>query len=93
AQLFSKMRFVSAQFDAYPETCMAFYIGNGTRIATTAIGEMIPANYPDLLDSGCGAGRTTGAAWDFTALTLTIGGCAVDTDNTSWGNLKALYNE
>ncbi|MFO7610446.1 MAG: hypothetical protein R6X35_14870 [Candidatus Krumholzibacteriia bacterium] len=83
----------TAQFDAYPEMCMAFYIGNGTRVATTDLGEMIPANYPDLLDTNCGTGRTDGAAWDFTSVTLTVGGCAIPVQDMSWGNVKALYGK
>lgn len=81
----------TAQFDAYPDMCMAFYIGNGTRVATTDLGETIPANYPDLLDTGCDAGRSEGAAWDFTSVTLTIDACTIPTEDTSWGSVKALY--
>ncbi|MFO7652307.1 MAG: hypothetical protein R6X25_00635 [Candidatus Krumholzibacteriia bacterium] len=83
----------NAFFDGYPELCMAFYIGNGTRIATTEIGEVIPADYPDLLDPDCAATRTLGAAWDFTSVTLTIDGCVVSAVDATWSSVKSLYND
>jgi hypothetical protein len=83
----------TAHFDNYPSQCMTFYIGNGTRVATTELEETIPANYPDLLDPECAATRTEGAAWDFTSITLSITSCEVGTEETSWGAIKSLYAE
>lgn len=77
-----------AYFDDYPGTCMSFYIGNGTLITSTDLGEAIPADYPALLDAGCSATRTAGAAWDFTSITLSIVDCAVGTEELSWGNYQ-----
>lgn len=79
-----------ANFDDYPELCMAFYIGNGARVATTALGETIPADYPGLLDPSCNATRTEGAAWDFFTVTLSITDCAVGSEETSWGAIKSI---
>ena len=81
----------TVHFDNYPEQCMAFSIGNGSRVASTEIGETIPANYPDLLDPSCNATRTEGAAWDFFTVTLSITGCAVGTEDASWGSIKSMY--
>lgn len=81
----------SAHFDAYPELCMAFYIGNGSLLADTNLGDAVPANYPDLLDPNCDATRTNGAFWDFFTITLTVTGCTTDTQETSWGAVKAKY--
>jgi hypothetical protein len=80
-----------AYFDNYPGTCMSFYIGNGTLIASTDLGQAIPADYPALLDAGCNATRTEGAAWDFCSLTLSIVDCAVGTEESSWGGIKSLH--
>lgn len=80
-----------AHFNDYPQLCMSFYIGNGTRVATTANGETIPAGYPDLLDPDCNATRVDGAAWDFTSVTLSIVDCAVGTEEATWGAIKQLY--
>lgn len=80
-----------AHFNDYPQLCMSFYIGNGTRVATTEIGESLLADYPDLLDPGCNATRTYGADWDFTSVTLSIVDCAVGTEEATWGAIKQLY--
>ena len=82
-----------AHFDNYPTMCMTFYIGNGTRIATTDLGETLPASYPDLLDPDCNATRVDGAAWDFTSITLSITSCTVGVEESSWGAIKSLYSE
>lgn len=83
----------TASFDSYPDMCMAFYIGNGNRVATTDLAQPIPANYPPLLDPGCDATRGEGAAWDFDSITLTIDGCAVSIQESTWGAVKALYGD
>ena len=83
----------TAHFDYYPLPCMAFYIGNGTRVATTELGETIPANYPGLLDTDCNATRTEGAAWDFDSITLTISDCQVSVKESSWGAIKSMYRD
>ena len=83
----------TAHFDNYPATCMTFYIGNGTRVATTDLGETLPADYPELLDPDCNATRVDGAAWDFTSITLSITSCTVGVEESSWGAIKSLYAE
>jgi hypothetical protein len=80
-----------AYFDLYPQSCMSFYIGNGTLIASTDMGQAIPADYPGLLDPDCNATYVDGAAWDFTSITLSIVDCAVGTEESSWGNIKSLH--
>ena len=82
-----------ASFDDYPELCMAFYIGNGTRVATTDLGDPVPPDYPDLLDPNCDATRTEGAFWDFFSVTLSITDCATGTEATTWGAVKTMLSE
>ncbi len=82
-----------AHFDDYPEQCMTFYIGNGTRMASTEVGDPVPANYPDLLDTNCNPTRTEGAFWNFSSVTLSISGCEVATEESSWGEIKMIYSE
>jgi hypothetical protein len=84
---------VTAHFDSYPQPCMTFYIGNGTRVATTEIGETIPADYPGLLDPSCDATRTEGAVWDFYSITLTVSDCEIATKESSWGAIKSMYRD
>lgn len=83
----------SAKFDAYPNDCLTFYIGNGVREATTEIGDPIPANYPGMLDLACDATRTNGAFWNFDAITLTVTGCTNPVKEATWGNIKSMYGE
>jgi len=82
-----------AKFDAYQSSCMTFYIGNGTRISTTDLGQPAPANYPGFLDPSCNPTYTLGACWDFTSVTLTITDCSVGTESTTWGGIKSLYSK
>ncbi len=82
-----------AHFDDYPAQCMSFYIGNGSRVATTELSQPIPANYPGLLDPSCNDTRTEGAAWDFFTVTLSIVDCTVGTEDASWGSIKSMYSE
>ena len=82
-----------AYFDAYPGTCMSFYIGNGIFVASTDLGDAIPANYPALLDAGCNPTRMYGAAWDFISITLSIVDCAVGTEESSWGGIKSMHSK
>jgi len=82
----------TAHFDNYPAVCMAFSISNGTRVGTTDLGNVLPANFPALLDATCGATRSLGAWWNMTALTISItSGCTTPTKRSTWGSLKAVY--
>ena len=80
-----------ASFDAYPDQCMTFYIGNGSRVSTSELGQPTPANYPGFLDPNCSATNTFGACWDFFSVTLSITDCAVGTKETTWGDIKSLF--
>ncbi len=82
-----------AKFDAYPGSCMTFYIGNGSRISTTDLGQPAPANYPGFLDPNCNPTYTLGACWDFFTVTLTINDCALGTERSTWGGIKSMFNE
>jgi hypothetical protein len=83
----------TAHFDNYTDACMTFYIGNGSLVASTDLGDAIPANYPDLLDTSCDATRTHGAAWDFFTVTLSIAGCTTPVNETTWGAVKSMYGD
>jgi hypothetical protein len=80
-----------ASFDGYPAQCMTFYIGNGSQVASTDLGDPVPADYPGLLDTSCNPTRTDGAFWDFFTVTLSIVDCAVAAEESSWGNIKSLH--
>jgi len=81
----------SAQFDNYPSSCMTFAIGNMAEMGNTDTG-MKPANYPGFLDPNtCDPTVTFGGWWDMFTLTLTISGCTVDTQDSTWGSVKSIY--
>jgi hypothetical protein len=81
----------SAHFNNYPAHCLSFFIGNGTRVSTTDLGQPLPINYPGYLDLNCGMTRTLGAGWDFNSITLTIANCQVGTEESTWGSIKSLF--
>lgn len=83
----------TAHFDLYPEQCMTFYIGNGSRVATTALGNPVPPNYPGLLDTNCNATRVEGAFWDFFTITLGITDCTSPVEEKTWGAVKSIYSD
>jgi hypothetical protein len=82
-----------AHFNNYPALCMTFYIGNGSRVATTDLGDPIPPNYPAFLDPACSPTETLGACWDFFTITLTLTNCAVGTEQSTWGAIKSIYGK
>lgn len=83
----------TAIFEGY-SMCMTFYIGNGSRVGTTDLGQMKPGDYPDFLDTSCNATRTLGAWWDFDDITLVISGdCTTPAEESTWGGVKALYHD
>jgi hypothetical protein len=83
----------TAHFDAYPDQCMTFYIGNGSEVGSTATGGTKPAGFPDFLDPNCNPTRLEGAWWDFFTITLSITDCTTPVEEATWGAVKALYAE
>lgn len=82
-----------AHFDNYAPVCITFFIGNGSRVATTDLGEPVPPNYPAFKTPTCDPTRTLGASWDFMTITLTITNCEVGTQATTWGAIKSIYGK
>jgi len=83
----------SAHFDNYPSMCMSFYIGNGSQVASTDLGNPVPPNYPGFLDPNCNPTRTLGASWDFFTITLSIVDCNIGTEDATWGAIKSMFSE
>jgi len=81
-----------AHFDNYPSTCVAFTTSNGVKLGTTDNGGAKPMDYPDFIAGGtCTATRTLGAWWNMREMIISIAGCEVPVQNSSWGSLKASY--
>ena len=83
----------TAYFEGYPETCVAFSVANGVEVGSTALGDPMPVNYPDFLDTACNGGGTEGAWWNMMTMSLYIDGCAVSNDDMSWGQVKSMYRD
>jgi hypothetical protein len=95
---------VSAHIQGYSESCVAWAIGNGVLRGATPGGSPIfdyspttilqsvkAANYPAFHLPGCAVGGSNGHWDDIKDLTVTVQGCAVATEQSTWGNVKAMY--
>jgi hypothetical protein len=84
----------SAHFDGYSGSCMTFGIGNGSEVGSTDFGEMLPADYPALLQqSTCDPVMVYGSWWDMFTITFTITACATPVEEATWGAVKSIYAE
>jgi len=83
----------AAHFNGYPDACITLGIGNGVEIGSTDFMMVKPGDYPDFLDGNCDPLGTHGGWWDFISITLSITGCTVPVQETSWGSVKAIYSE
>lgn len=95
---------ISAHLLGYTDTCVAWAIGNGALRGATPGGpkpafaapptlqSVKPAGYPDFPVGGCSFQRLGTGHWDdIRDLTLSITGCTVATEQSTWGNVKAMY--
>ena len=93
---------ISAHLTGYTESCVAWAIGNGTLRGGTPPGvptfsyptlqSVKPAGYPNFPQPGCFFQANGTGHWDdIRDLTLSITGCAVATEQSTWGNVKAMY--
>lgn len=82
---------MSGYSDGY-DNCMDYSINNAAFLSDTDV-ESFPSNLPPFLDSSCATGILDRGGWGTaTEIALTItGGCTVPTDESSWGAVKALY--
>lgn len=82
---------VSAHLQGYLQSCMTWGIGNGAWLDESP--NVKPATFPTFLDPACGATATTGHWGNFSDLTISVTGCAVGTQEATWGSVKALYRD
>ena len=74
------------------DACVAFQIANATMLGE-GLGYSFPIGYPmPVYEGSCtpDAGLY-GSYWDIIDIGLTISGCSVATEETTWGQVKALY--
>lgn len=95
---------ISAHLTGYTESCVAWAIGNGSLRGATPGGpaplfagpptlqNVKGADYPGFPAAGCALNTVGTGHWDdIRDLTLSITGCAVATEQSTWGNVKAMY--
>lgn len=82
---------VSANLQGYTASCITWGIGNGAWLGSSPGAK--PADYPDYRDGACSAGPTEGHWGDFRDLTISVQGCAVSTEESTWGGVKSLYRK
>lgn len=80
---------VSAHLQGYTSSCIAWGIGNGAWLGSSP--SVKPLDYPDYRDAACAAGPTDGHWGDIRDLTISVQGCAVSTEQSTWGGVKSLY--
>lgn len=78
---------VSAHLQGYASSCMTWGIGNGAWLGNGPV----PAGFPDYRDGSCNPGPVEGHYGNFTDLTLSVTGCPVSTEQSTWGAVKAIY--
>jgi hypothetical protein len=91
---------VTAHIQGYPQTCVTWGIGNGVLrggdypyLDHSVLQFVKPANYPDFHDPNCAVvvNFPYGHWDDIRDLTLSITGCTVATEPTTWGAVKSMY--
>ncbi len=72
----------------FTEKCFTWGIGNGVWLGESG---PAPSGYPEY-EIGAAMGALKAGHWgDIRDLTLTIEGCTVSTEQSSWGAVKAIY--
>jgi hypothetical protein len=83
---------MSGHFLGY-DNCLNYVITNASQFGDTDANGPLPAAFPPFLDSNCQDNVITRGAWgDVTHIAMQITGpCIVKTQDTTWGEVKALY--
>ncbi|MFQ5511189.1 MAG: hypothetical protein ACE5EO_05005 [Candidatus Krumholzibacteriia bacterium] len=81
----------TGHFNGFPGSCVSFAVGNGAWMSDTGIMAKPPGFPPFLQKDTCTPTAVMGSWWTVSALTLTISGCAVPVEESTWGAIKSLY--
>ena len=82
----------SGYFDGPGYPCVQWG-ANGATLGDTSDGGTLPADFPPFVNpTDCSLGRTHGIWWQNSDVTMTIYGCTIPVEESTWGNIKALYN-
>jgi hypothetical protein len=81
----------SGYFDGPSYPCVQ-WAANGATLGDTSGGSTLPAGFPPFVNpTDCSLGRTHGIWWQDSDVTMTIFDCTVPTEESTWGNIKALF--
>jgi hypothetical protein len=82
---------VKAAIQGYNDTCVAWGVGNGVWRGNTPTAK--PAAYPSFHDANCNVAGATGHWSDTRDLTISVSGCSVAVEQSTWGAVKSLYRD
>ncbi len=84
----------TGQFDNYSD-CFEYTINNTAFFGDTDTVGPLPGDFPEFMDDTCVTGTRTRGGWgSVTEIALRIlGNCTVATQETTWGAVKALYED
>ncbi|MFQ5510264.1 MAG: hypothetical protein ACE5EO_00290 [Candidatus Krumholzibacteriia bacterium] len=89
----SSVNVQAGPFVGFNNACMSLSISNQDELATTDTAAL-PADFPGFIDPlTCSSTRTMGSWGTSDGFTLVILGCTVPVEESTWGAIKALYNE
>ena len=82
------------RIERFDESCMESSINNATFFGDTDKNGPLPSAFPPFIDSGCQLGtRTRGGGGSVTQLTILVTGCTVPVEDTTWSQVKTLFQE
>lgn len=82
---------VQASFTGFNDDCMALQIASSAEVGDTDSSAK-PGDFPDFLEPGfCTGTRVHGTWGDHTGMTLDIFDCTIATEESTWGAIKAQY--
>lgn len=84
----------TGQFDNFSD-CFEYTINNTAFFGDTDTVGPLPGDFPEFMDDTCVTGTRTRGGWgSVTEIALRIlGNCTVPTQDTTWGAVKALYED
>jgi hypothetical protein len=78
-------------FSQYAGECFELMAEKVVERGNTGREQKRPLTYPPFIESSCDIGPKDGAWGTIAAIQLTITGCSVPVEETSWGAVKSLY--
>ena len=77
----------NGRFDLYGSSCVS-WVANGADVTGTK-----DNTYPDYVDATCAPNRIDGRFGNRSTYTINITPCVVPVEESTWGAIKALYND